>query len=188
MSERDGDDPRAPHWFDFNRINDRPNDWTFEVLDWDDDPDAEGVVDRGEAEVVRDDHRFVVTTWLQPRERTHDRYWSVTYETVTGDGDDELLSFHIGKTQAIARNNLGHARDVLDDERETTPHVLVRDRDDGPRETFEFPTEYMAESAADLQTDLKLGNDDRQYLVTVYPRDEWKRRVKRERSLERETL
>ncbi|MFP8891853.1 hypothetical protein ACLI4U_19085 (plasmid) [Natrialbaceae archaeon A-CW2] len=181
---RGGNDPRAPHWFDFNRINDLPNDWAFEVLEWDDDPEAEGVVDRGEAEVVRDDHRFVVTTWLQPRERTHDRYWSIAYETINQDGDAEPFSFHISKTQAIARNNLGHARDVLD-EGDTTPHVLVRkDLDSGERETFEYPTEHMAEKAADLQIELRIGNDDRNNVVSVHSKAEWEQTLERERSLE----
>ena len=142
---RDGKDPRAPHWFDFNKINKFPNAWTVEGLEWNDDPDADGVDDRNEGEVVRDEHRFVVTTWLQPRERTHDRYWSISYETVNQDGDEDPLAFHISTSQSIARNNLDHARDVLDSG-DTEPHVLVRDYNDGPRETFEYPTEHMADS------------------------------------------
>ncbi len=174
--------PRAPHWFEFNRLNDLPNDWTFEVTEWDDDPDVEGVVDRGEAEVVRDDHRFVVNTWLEPRPRTHDRYWSVCYETINQDGELEPLSFHISKSQSIARNNLGHARDVLDNG-DARPHILVRDHNDGPREAFEYPTEHMAEKAADLQIELKLGNDDRDYIVSVHTVDEWEQRLQTEQSL-----
>jgi hypothetical protein len=180
---RDPTDPRAPHWFDFAKVNELPNDWTFEVLEWDDDPETEQVDDRGEAEVVRDDHRFVITTWLQPRERTHDRYWSVCYETINQDGDPEPLSFFIGRTQSIARNNLGHARDVLDKD-EPDPHVLVRDHSDGPRETFEFPAPHMAEKAADLQTRLKLDSDDRDYLVTVHSKDEWQDKLELEAELE----
>ncbi|APX98599.1 hypothetical protein [Natronorubrum daqingense] len=179
---RDGSHPRAPHWFDFNRLNETPNAWTFEVLEWDDDPDADGVDDRGEAEVVRDDHRFVITTWLQPRDRTHDRYWGVAYETINQDGDPEPLAFHISKTQAIARNNLGHARDVLDSG-DTEPHVLVRDHNDGPRETFEYPSEHMAEKAADLQIELKIGSDDRDYLATVHSKAEWEDQLELEQSL-----
>ncbi|WP_207891212.1 hypothetical protein [Natrarchaeobius oligotrophus] len=178
---KEGVNPHAPHWFDFNRLNETPSDWTFEVLEWDDDPDADGVVDRGEAEVVRGDHRFTVTTWLQPRARTHDRYWSVAYETINQDGEPELLSFHISRDQAIARNNLGHARDSIDED--ATPHVLVRDHNDGPRETFEFPTASMAEKAADLQTRLKLENDDRDYLVTVHSKEEWEDRLELEREV-----
>ncbi|MCU4743449.1 hypothetical protein [Natronoglomus mannanivorans] len=183
---REGADPRAPHWFDFNRINDLPNGWAFDILEWDDDPDADGVVDRGEAEVVRDDHRFIITTWLQPRARTHDRYWSIAYETVNQDGEPEPLSFHISTTQAIARNNLGHARDVLDSG-DTEPHVLVRDHNDGPRETFEYPAESMAEKAADLQTRLKMDNDDRDYIATVHSKGEWSKQLELERSLDTRT-
>lgn len=183
---RDGDHPRAPHWFDFNRINDLPNDWTFDVLKWEDDPDAEGVDDRGEAEVVRGPHRFIITTWLQPRERTHDRYWSIAYETTNQDGEDEPFAFHIGKSQSIARNNLGHARDVLDRD-DTEPHIVVRDYQDGPRETFEYPNEYMAEKAADLQAELKLADDSRDYLVTVHSKEEWADQLELERSLQTET-
>ncbi|WP_241434724.1 hypothetical protein [Natrialba asiatica] len=36
------------------------------------------------------------------------------------------------------------------DSNEAEPHVLVRDHNDGPRETFEYPTEHMAKKAADL--------------------------------------
>ncbi|MFC6766035.1 hypothetical protein [Natrinema soli] len=183
---RGGRDPRAPHWFDFNQINELPNDWGFKVLEWDDDPDTDGVDNRGEAEVVRGDHRFVITTWLQPRECTHDRYWSVTYEMVNQDGESEPLSFHISTLQSIARNNLGHALDVLDSAG-TEPHVLVRDYNDGPRETFEYPTEHMAEKAADLQVELKIGNNDRDYLVTVHSKDEWQQTLERERSLHTDT-
>ena len=179
---RGGEDPRAPHWFDFNKINDLPNEWMFDVLEWDDDPDADDVDDRGEAEVIRGPHRFVITTWLQPRARTHDRYWSVAYETVNQDGKSEPLSFHISKSQSIARNNLGHARDVLDSG-DTEPHVLVREHHDGPRETFEYPTEHMTEKAADLQTELKIGNENRDYLVTVHSKDEWSDQLELERSL-----
>jgi len=173
--ERRGADPRAPHWYQFNRVNDLPNAWTFEVLEWDDDPDEEGIADRGEAEVVRDDHRFLVATWLVPRERTHDRYWSVSYETVNQDDEPEPLAFHICRSQDIARNNLGHARDVLDDV-DPTPHVLVRNHDDGPRETFEYPAEHLAEKAADIQIRLSL-DDDRNYSVTVHSKDEWQERL-----------
>lgn len=181
----DGMDPRAPHWFDFNRINELPNAWTFEVLEWNDDPDQDGVDDRGEAEVVKGDHRFVITTWLQPRERTHDRYWSVAYETINQDGDPEPLSFHISKTQSIARNNLGHARDVLDgDHADPEPHVLVRDHTDGPRETFEYPSEHMAEKAADLQIDLKLDHEDRDYQINVRSKDEWEERLELEQRVQ----
>jgi len=123
--ETRGVDPRSPHWFDFNRVNETPSEWSFEVpREWDGDPDADGIDDRGEAEVVRGDHRFVVTTWLQPRERTHDRYWGVAYETVNQDGEAEPLSFHISTSQSIARNNLGHARDVLDSG-ETESHTSL---------------------------------------------------------------
>lgn len=69
-TSRKGADPRAPHWFDFNKLNELPNDWTFTVLEWDDDPDADDVKDRGEAEVIRGKHRVLVTTWLQPKEPT----------------------------------------------------------------------------------------------------------------------
>lgn len=182
MAMTDGRDPRAPHWYDFSRVDELPNDWSFEVLEWDDDPDEDGVVDQGEAEVVRGEHRFVVTTWLQPRERTHDRYYSVCYETVNQDDEDELLSFHISKSSSIARNNLGYARDSLD--QSGAPHVLVRDHRDGPRETFEFPNEFMAEKAADLQTELKLGNDDRDYLVNVFEKSEWADRLELEASVQ----
>ena len=179
---RDKSDPRAPHWFDFNKLNERPNDWTFTVIDWDDDPDTDGVADHGEGEVVRGEHRFVIETWLQPKARTADRYWSVCYETVNQDGDPEPLSFHIGKSQAIARNNLGHARDRLD-ATDMHPHVLVREHTNGPRETFEFPTEHMAESAADLQIRLKMDNPDRNYRATVYAIEDWEEQLDLERSL-----
>lgn len=182
-TSRKGADPRAPHWFDFNKLNELPNDWTFSVLEWNDDPDTDGVSDRGEGEAVRGEHRFVIETWLQPKERTAARYHSIAYETVNQDGESEPLSFFIGTTSAIARNNLGHARDTLDDS-DTTPHVVVRDRNDGPRETFEFPNEYMAQKAADLQTRLKLDNDDRDYLVTVHSVEEWEDQLELERSLE----
>lgn len=185
-TEQSGANPRAPHWFDFNRINETPSEWSFEVCEWDDNPDTDGIDDRGEAEVVRGDHHFLVTTWLQPRARTHDRYWSVAYEAINQDGEQEPLSFHISKTQSIARNNLGHARDVLDSG-DTSPHVLVRDHNDGPRETFEFPTEHMAEKAADLQIDLKLDDPDLDYLITVYTIDEWEERLENERFLEEHT-
>lgn len=177
-----GLNPRAPHWYDFSQINEYPNDWRFEVLEWDDDPDAENVVDRGEAEVTRDSHRFGITTWLVPRANTHDRYWSIAYETTNQDGDDELLSFFIGRTSSIARNNLGHARDVID-AGDTTPHVVVRDHRDGPRETFEYPTEHMAEKAADLQIRLKMENEDRDYTAAVYSKAEWEEQLELERSL-----
>lgn len=180
---RDGEHPRAPHWFEFNRINDLPNEWTFEVIDWDEDPDAYGVVDRGEAEVVRGSHRFVITTWLEPRERTHERYWSIAYETTNQDGEAEPFAFHIGKSQSIARNNLGHARDVLDGDG-ADPHVVVREYDDGSRETFEYPTNHMAEKAADLQAELKLADDTRNYRVTVHSKEEWADQLELEQSLQ----
>ncbi|QCC57139.1 hypothetical protein NP511_22130 (plasmid) [Natrinema thermotolerans] len=183
VTKPDALDPRAPHWSDFSRINETPSEWTFKVLEWDGDPDADGVADRGEAEVVHGDHRFVVTTWLQSRDRTHDRYWGVAYETVNQDGEDEPLAFHISTSQSIARNNLGHARDVLDNG-EPEPHVLIRDHVGGPRETFEYPAEHMAEKAADLQIELKIGNDDREYIVTVHSKAEWERTLERERVLE----
>lgn len=184
MSERAPSDPQAPHWFDFNKLNDLPNDWSFEVLEWDDDPDGEDVdvVDRGEAEVTRGDHRFVITTWLVPRTNTHDRFWSIAYETVNQDGDDEPLSFHISRTQSIARNNLGHARDSLDED-DATLHILVRDPSGGDRETFEFPTEFMAEKAADLQTRLKMDDDDRDYVVFVEEKSDWGSHLELEREL-----
>lgn len=183
MGERDGDDPRAAHWLPFNKINDLPNEWSFEVLEWDDDPDAEGTVDRGEAEVVRGEHRFVVTTWLQARDRTHDRYYGIAYETVNQDDEPEPLAYHISTSQSIARNNLSHGRDVVGRD-DTTPNVLVREHDDGPRETFEYPCEYMAEKAADLQLELRMGDDDRNYRVTVHSKDEWEDQLELERSLE----
>ncbi len=182
MSERPGDDPRAPHWFDFRKVNDEPNDWTFEVVEWNDEPDAEGVVDRGEAEVVRGDHRFVVSTWLQERERTHDRYWGVAYETVNQDGEPEPLAYHISTSQAIARNNLSHGRDAVGRE-DTTPHVVVRDHHDGPRETFEYPCESLAEKACDLQHEVKAGDPERNYMATVHSKAEWQDKLSLERSI-----
>jgi len=183
MSERDGDHPRAAHWLPFNKINDLPNDWTFEVLNWDDDPDADDVVDRGEAEVVRGDHRFVVTTWLQPRERTHDRYYGIAYETINQDGEPEPLAYHISTSQSITRNNLSHGRDVVGRD-DTTPHVVVRDHHDGPRETFEFPCVYLAEKACDLQHEVKAGDPDRNYMATVHSKAEWQERLELERAVE----
>ena len=175
--------PRAPHWFEFNRINDLPNDWTFRVIKWNDNPEDDDIVDRGEAEVVRGNHRFVITTFLHPKERTHDRYWSVAYETINQDGELEPLSFHIGTNQAIARNNLGHARDILDGD-ETEPHILVRDyKNKSLRETFEFPTKHMAGSAADLQTKLKMDTEDGNYFISLYSKNEWDEELKREKEL-----
>lgn len=182
-TSRKGADPRAPHWFDFNKLNQLPNEWAFRVLDWDDDPDTDGVVDRGEGEAVRGEHRFVINTWLQPRGRTHDRYWSICYETVNQDGDPEPLSFHIGRTQSMARNNLGYARDSLDDS-DAHPHVLVREHDDAPRETFEFATRFMAEGAADLQIRLKMDDPDRNYRATVHTTEDWEDQLELERSLQ----
>jgi hypothetical protein len=182
MSKSDGLNPRAPHWYDFNEVNNLPNDWTFEVLEWDDDPDAENVVDRGEAEVTRGSHRFVITTWLVPRSNTHDHFWSIAYETINQDGEDEPLSFFIGRTSSIARNNLGHARDSIDHE-EAAPHVLVRKYPDDTRETFEYPTEFMAEKAADLQHRLKMDIDDRDYMAFVESKEDWEERLELERDL-----
>lgn len=183
-SSRKGADPRAPHWFAFNRINERPNDWTFTVLDWDNDPGTEGVKDEGEAEVrAGPDHRFVITTWLQPRDRTHDRYYSVAYETENQDGVPEPLSIHIGRSESGATNSLGHARQSIDSH-DAFAHILVRDHNDGPRETFRFPTEWMAEQAADLQTRLKIDRDDRDYRISVHPIGEWEDQLELEQSLE----
>ena len=179
----DGRNPRASHWFDFNRINDTPSEWTFDVIKWDDNPDAEGVVDCGEAEVIRDGHRFIVTTWLQPRKNTYDRYWSVAYETIDECGEPEPLSFHIGTSQTIAANNIGHARDVLNSGK-TEPHVVVRNHSDAPRESFEFPTAHMAEKAADLQLELKLNDESRNYHINVYAKDEWEERLEDEESFQ----
>lgn len=178
----DPTDPRAPHWQDFSKVDDLPNDWSFEVLEWDDDPDEDELVDRGEAEVVRGDHRFVVTTWLVPRTNTHDRYWSVAYEATDQDGEDKLLSFHVSTTSAIVRNNLGYARDSLDGYGMT--HILVRKHSEDDRETFEFPNEFLAEKAADLQTRAKMENEDRDYLVFVESEEEWEEKLELERTLE----
>ncbi len=183
MSDRDGDDPRAPHWLPFDEINDLPNAWTFEVTEWDDDPEVDGIEDRGEAVVERGEHRFVVTTYLQCRDRTHDRYYGIAYETINQDGEPEPLAYHISTSQSIARNNLGTGRDVVGRE-DTTPHILVREHDDSPRETFEYPCEYMAEKAADLQLELRVGNDDREYMMTVHSKEEWEDRLELEQSLE----
>ncbi|WP_058997806.1 hypothetical protein [Haloarcula sp. CBA1127] len=182
--ERDGSDPRAPHWFGFNRVNDLPNPWSFEVLDWNDDPDGEAV-DRGLGVTTDGEHRLLITTWLVERERTHDRMFSVAYETVNQDGEDEPLAFHIGRDTSIARNNCGHARDSLD-ATDTEPHVLVRQHDngDGERETFEFPNETLAQQAADLQARLKLEHSNRDYIVTVHSKDEWQERLELEADLE----
>ncbi|ELY77143.1 hypothetical protein [Natrinema gari] len=182
-SKPDALGPRAPHWFDFNRVSETASEWAFEILEWDNNPDADDIDDRGEAEVVRGDHRFVVTTWLQPRERTHDRYWGVAHETVNQDSEAEPLAFQISTSQSIAQNNLGHAKDVLDSG-EPEPHVLVRDHVDSRRETFEYPAGHMAEKAADLQIELEIGNDDREYIVTVRSKADWEERLKRERALE----
>ncbi|MBX0325757.1 hypothetical protein EGH21_22325 [Halomicroarcula sp. F13] len=180
----DGADPRAPHWFDFNKVNDLPNEWRFEVLEWDDDPDGKAV-DRGGAEITDGEHRLVIVTWLVERDRTHDRYYSVAYETINQDGEFEPLAFHLGRSASIARNSTGHARDCLEAD-DGKPHVLVRhhDRGDGERETFEFPNESLAEQASDLQVRLKLDHDDRDYLVNVFPKDEWEERLETERELE----
>jgi len=183
--ERDGSDPRAPHWFGFNRVNELPNRWSFEVQDWDDDPDGEAV-DRGLGVTTDGDHRLLITTWLVERKRTHDRMFSVAYETITQDGDTEPLAFYLGKSASIARNNCGHARDSLD-AIDTDPHVLVREHDSDERETFEFPNETLAEQAADLQTRLKLSHSDRDYLVTVHSKDEWQERLDLEQELESST-
>jgi hypothetical protein len=42
----------------------------------------------------------------------------------------------------------------------------------------------MAEKAADLQLELKIGNNDREYIVTVHSKAEWEERLERERALE----
>lgn len=178
--------PRAPHWYDFNEYNDEPSAWTFETLDWDDDPEEPTVGDSGTAELTDGNHRFVITTWLVERDRTHDRYWSVAYETIDENGEPEPLALHIGQTQAIARNNFGWARKSID-QSDSNPHVLVRKHPDDTRETFEFPTEWLAAQAADLQTRLTLDDPDRDYIVFVESKAEWEESLARDEWLAEHT-
>jgi hypothetical protein len=119
----------------------------------------------------------VIRTWLVERSRTHDRYYSVAYETTNQDGEAEPLAFYLGQTDAIARNNLSHARETLD-QQSIDPHLVIRrDRSTGERETFEFPNEYMAEKAADVQHDVNLRDDDRDYQINVRSKAEWREYV-----------